>query len=92
MSGLYIRVWAALIGITLLEVALAWVRVAPTPMAVLLVALSIGKAVLIAWYFMHLKSERPRGVVALMPVLLLFAGALLMLLPDGFRAWTMRMP
>jgi caa(3)-type oxidase subunit IV len=51
---------------------------------VLLVALAIGKAALVALYFMHLRFEtRTLGIIAVTPVaiatLLVF-----LLLPDGF--------
>jgi caa(3)-type oxidase subunit IV len=91
MTGPYLRVWAALIVLTLAEVALAWVRLPTLPTAVLLVAVSLGKAGLIAWYFMHLKSQRPPAIGALGAALALFAAALLLLLADGSRLAALRM-
>jgi caa(3)-type oxidase subunit IV len=85
-----VKVWLALVALTLVEVALAWVHTAPALMLGLLVALSLGKAGLIAWYFMHLREWRPRPLVLLFPVLAVCVVLLLALLPEGLRAGTMR--
>ena len=81
----YVAVWIALVLLTLVEVSLAWVRTAPAPMLALLLILSFVKAALIAWYFMHLKTRRPKPLVLLIPGLLLCIGLLLAVLPDGLR-------
>lgn len=73
-------VWAGLV-----EVALAWVHTAPVLMLGLLILLSVGKAAMIAWWFMHLRSFRPRVLVWLFPVLLLCVGLLFVLTGDGGR-------
>ena len=86
----YTGVWLVLVGITLAEVALAWVRLAAGPMLALLLGLSLAKAGLIAWYFMHLKTRFPKPLRLLISMLFVCAGLLLVLLPDGLRAWTMR--
>jgi hypothetical protein len=49
----------------------------------LLILLSVGKAAMIAWWFMHLRSFRPPVLVWLFPVLLLCIGLLFVLLPEG---------
>ncbi len=76
-------VWAGLVALTLVEVALAWVHTAPVLMLGLLILLSVGKAAMIAWWFMHLRSFRPPVLVWLFPVLLLCIGLLFVLLPEG---------
>ncbi len=86
----YVAVWFTLVLLTLAEAALAWVRLAPGLMLALLLILSSGKAALIAWYFMHLKTRRPKPLTLLIPGLFLSIGLLLALLPDGLRAWTLR--
>jgi caa(3)-type oxidase subunit IV len=86
----YTAIWLVLVGLTLGEVALAWVRLAAGPMLALLLALSLAKAGLIAWFFMHLKTRFPGPLRLLIPMLFFCIGLLLMLLPDGVRAWTMR--
>lgn len=88
MSG--VRVWAALVALTLVEVGLAWVHTAPALMLGLLVALSLGKAGLIAWYFMHLREWRPRPLLLFFPMLAVCVMLLLALLPEGLRAGVMR--
>jgi len=85
-----LRVWAALVILTLIEVGLAWVHTAPALMLALLLILSFAKAVLIAWYFMHLKNHRPAPLLFLIPMLFVCIGLLLALLPDGIRAGGMR--
>lgn len=78
-------VWAGLVALTLVEVALAWVHTAPVLMLGLLILLSVGKAAMIAWWFMHLRTFRPRVLVWLFPVLLLCIGLLFVLALDGGR-------
>jgi caa(3)-type oxidase subunit IV len=85
-----VRVWLALVALTLIEVALAWVRTAPGLMLALLLALSFVKAGMIAWWFMHLKNYRPKPLLLLLPFLFVCVGLLLALLPDGVRAGVMR--
>ncbi|MFN0106264.1 MAG: cytochrome C oxidase subunit IV family protein [Bryobacteraceae bacterium] len=86
----YVAVWMALVSLTLIEAALAWVRTAPALMLALLLVLSFAKAALIVWYFMHLKTHRPNGLTLLIPALFVCIGLLLALLPDGARAWSLR--
>jgi caa(3)-type oxidase subunit IV len=86
----YAAVWFALVTLTLVEVGLAWVHTAPTLMLALLLFLSFAKAALIAWYFMHLRTYRPKPLMLLIPGLFLCIGFLLALLPDGLRAWSLR--
>lgn len=85
-----VAVWILLAVLTLVEVALAWVHTAPTLMLVLLLVLSFAKAGLIAWWYMHLKSFRPRPLLLFFPMLFFCIGLLLALLPDGIRAGVMR--
>jgi caa(3)-type oxidase subunit IV len=86
----YTIVWLALVVLTLVELGMAWVRTAPALMLTLLLILSLVKAALIAWYFMHLRTHRPPALTLLIPGLFFCVGLLLALLPDGIRAWTMR--
>jgi len=86
----YIAVWLLLVLLTFFEVGLAWVRLEPRLMLAALLFLSFAKAALIAWFFMHLKTHRPKPLVLLIPGLFLCIALLLALLPDGLRAWTLR--
>ena len=82
---LMIKVWIGLLVLTLIEVALAYVQLAPSVMLTLLTGFSLVKAAMIMAYFMHLKFDRPAlswmlvpAIVALIVVLLAF------LLPDSY--------
>ena len=86
----YLRIWLALVVLTLVEVALAWVRTAPAAMLALLLALSLVKAALIAWGFMHLNAQRSKGIVLFVSFLFVCIGALLALIPDGIRSQALR--
>ncbi|MBI2689643.1 MAG: cytochrome C oxidase subunit IV family protein [Acidobacteria bacterium] len=86
----YVKVWIGLVALTLVEAGLAWIRTAPTLMLALLLVLSLIKAALIAWWFMHLRTHRPKPLTVLIPMLFVFVGLLLSLLPDGIRAGAMR--
>lgn len=85
-----IAIWLVLVVITLAEVSLAWVHTAPALMVALLLVLSLAKAALIAWYFMHLKTARPKHLPLFLAMLFVFVGLLFAILPEGIRAWSMR--
>ena len=84
------QVWAALLILTALEVALAYLRVSPKWMLLALVGLSTVKAILIAGWFMHLRFERRSLFLALIPTLTVFILLLFGFLPDATRALNMR--
>jgi cytochrome c oxidase subunit 4 len=70
--------------LTVVEIAVIYMPFARLTIGVLLCALALGKATLVAMYFMHLRFEaRTLGMVAVTPLaiatLLVF-----LLLPDGF--------
>jgi cytochrome c oxidase subunit 4 len=87
----YMAIFWWLLALTILEVIAA---VAPTGGAyphaakgAILVALALGKASLVAMYFMHLKFEkRTLGVIAVTP-LVLCVFLLFMLIPDTAWRW-----
>src|SRR5687768_14888489 len=54
----YFMTWFWLLVMTLLALLLGYVNMPPTLKAVLLVGITLGKIVLIAAIFMHLKFER----------------------------------
>lgn len=81
-----VRIWMVLMALTVVEVALAFQFLSPVAFLVVLVALSVGKAVLIMLYFMHLRFA-PRSMSwALFPLLVVFVMLLFAFLPDAFRA------
>ncbi|MBI3683285.1 MAG: cytochrome C oxidase subunit IV family protein [Acidobacteria bacterium] len=78
-------VWAALLALTLAEVALAFPRLAPAVFLVGLLVLSTGKSALIVAYFMHMKLAGRRLASVLFPLLIVFILSLLAVLPDAGR-------
>jgi len=80
----YMAIFWYLAILTVVEIAVIYAPLAKLTIGVLLCALALGKAVLVAMYFMHLRFEtRTLGMVAITPLaiatLLVF-----LLLPDGF--------
>lgn len=78
----YMAIFWYLAILTVIEIAVIYLPLARFTIGVLLCALALGKATLVAMYFMHLKFEtRTLGYIALTPAVI---GALLVfvLLPD----------
>lgn len=79
----YMAIFWWLFILTILEVAVTYLPIAQMVMGFLLVSMALGKAALVAMFFMHLKFERVTlGMIALTP-LLLCVFLLFMLLPDS---------
>jgi cytochrome c oxidase subunit 4 len=79
------KVWGVLIGLTAIEVFLAYEQVPLHLMLIILMGLSIVKAALIMAYFMHLKFERLSLILTIVPTLVILFCLLLILFPDSFR-------
>lgn len=78
----YMNVFWALAVLTVIEVAVVYLPLSKLMIGFLLVLLAVGKASLVAMYFMHLKFERPTlGIIALTPMILCVF-LIFMLLPD----------
>ncbi len=80
----YMMIFWWLAALTVIELAVIFMPMAKFTIGMLLVALALGKASLVAMYFMHLRFEtRTLGLIAVTPLaiatLLIF-----LLLPDGF--------
>jgi cytochrome c oxidase subunit 4 len=80
-----IKVWIGLLALTLAEVFLAYIQLAPAVMLALLMGFSLVKAAMIMAYFMHLRFDRPAlgwmlvpAIVAMIVVLLAYV------LPDSY--------
>ncbi len=87
----YLWVWLCLVGITGIEVFLAYEHLRPDIMLTMLIGLSIIKAALIMAYFMHLKFEKFTLVLWLVPALVFCICMLLIFFfPDSFRLLRMR--
>jgi len=90
-SRTFVFVWLWLVGITGIEVFLAYENLRPDIMLTMLVGLSIIKAALIMAYFMHLKFEKFTLVLWLVPALVFCICMLLIFFfPDSFRLLEMR--
>ncbi|MGH7279747.1 MAG: cytochrome C oxidase subunit IV family protein [Candidatus Rokuibacteriota bacterium] len=79
----YMAVFWYLAILTVIEIAVVFLPMGKFTIGVLLCALALGKAALVAMYFMHLRFEtRTLGLIAVTPLaiatLLIF-----ILLPDG---------
>jgi caa(3)-type oxidase subunit IV len=80
----YMAIFWYLAILTVIEIGVIYLPLSKLTIGVLLCALALGKAALVAMYFMHLRFEtRTLGMVAVTPLaiatLLIF-----LLLPDGF--------
>jgi cytochrome c oxidase subunit 4 len=87
---LFLYVWFWLLGLTGIEVFLAYEQLGVKLMLTLLMGLSIIKATLIISYFMHLRYERRSLVLMLMPAMIFVIGMLFVFFPDSMRLLHMR--
>ena len=84
-TKLFLSVLGALLGLTLVEVLLAYFHVPLVLMLTILLGLSIIKAALIVAYFMHLRFERLSLVLTLVPMLVVCICLLFIFFPDSRR-------
>jgi cytochrome c oxidase subunit 4 len=89
-NKLFTSIWAWLVGLTLIEIFLAYRPMPIHYMLTILMGLSIIKAALIVAYFMHLKFERLSLILTIVPVLVICICLLLMFFPDSFRSSGLR--
>jgi cytochrome c oxidase subunit 4 len=85
-------IWGGLLGLTAVEVVLAYIHVPATLMLIILMGLSIIKAALIVAYFMHLKFERLSFVLTIVPILVVLLCLFATFFPDSKRVDTLRHP
>jgi cytochrome c oxidase subunit IV len=84
MKVMYV-VWTWLLGMTLVEVLLAYLHVPITIMLVSLLGLSLVKSFLIMSWFMHLRFERRTLVLTLIPAMVACILLMNIFLPDSLR-------
>ncbi len=89
-TRLFLSVLGWLLGITLIEVFLAYKQVPLHIMLTILMGLSLIKAALIIAYFMHLRFERLSLVLTLIPMLVVCVCLFLVFFPDSFRSSALR--
>lgn len=81
-EAVYHKTFWYLLVLTILEVIVALLPLGTLTKGILLVGMALGKASLVALYFMHLRFERvPLGVIAFTP-LAICTFLVFMLLPD----------
>jgi cytochrome c oxidase subunit IV len=89
-NKLFISIWGWLLGLTLIEIFLAYKPMPIHLMLVVLMGLSIIKAALIVAYFMHLKFERLSLILTIVPMLIVCICLLFVFFPDSFRSAGLR--
>jgi cytochrome c oxidase subunit IV len=89
--GTNLAIWLGLVGITGLEVFLAYEELQPSVMLSILIMLSVVKAAMIMSYFMHLKFEKFSLVLWLVPAMI-FCISMMMIFffPEAFRMLQLR--
>ncbi|HEX8992251.1 MAG TPA: cytochrome C oxidase subunit IV family protein [Anaerolineales bacterium] len=90
-TRLFVSVWAYLLVLTAVEVALGYTQLFSTrAMLLILMVLSVCKAGLIVAYFMHLRFEKPALRYSLIPACVLVIALLFAFFPDSFRLLELR--
>jgi cytochrome c oxidase subunit 4 len=89
-NKLFTSIWVWLVGLTLVEIFLAYKPMPIHFMLTILMGLSIIKAALIVAYFMHLKFERLSLILTVVPVLVICICLLFVFFPDSFRSKGLR--
>jgi cytochrome c oxidase subunit 4 len=83
-------IWGVLLGLTAIEVFLAYIQLNLTLMLIILMGLSIIKAALIVAYFMHLKFERLSLILTIVPILVVLLCLFATFFPDSRRIKELR--
>ena len=83
-------VWFGLLGLTVLEVFLAYRQLPLETILSVLMVLSVIKAALIIAYFMHLRYEQPSLFVTLIPALVFILIMMTVIFADSSRLAHMR--
>src|SRR5918996_5887919 len=89
-NKLFTSIWVWLVGLTLVEIFLAYKPMPIHLMLIVLLGLSIVKAALIVAYFMHLKFERLSLILTIVPMLVVCICLLFVFFPDSFRSAGLR--
>ncbi len=81
----YLVIWIGLLGLTILEIVLAYMSLSVLVMLVVLLCLSFLKAGLIVAYFMHMKFERKSLFWTLIPATVICVILMAAFFPDSLR-------
>jgi len=79
-SAVLLKVWGALLALTIITVAVTWVELGPLSLWVAL-GIATVKAILVALFFMHLLYDRPFNAIVLVVAIffvMLFLGLALL--------------
>jgi cytochrome c oxidase subunit 4 len=90
-TKLFAMVWIYLLVLTGIEIFLAYERLTPILMLVILIGLSLVKSALIVAYFMHLRFERLGVFLLLIPAMVFcICMMLIWMFPDSLRLMELR--
>ncbi len=89
-NAFYLKVWIALLVLTVVEIALAYTALSVGVMLVTLLGLSLVKTALIVAYFMHMRFERRSVFLTLIPATVICIALLAIFFPDSFRILELR--
>lgn len=89
-TKLFLTILGGLLGLTLIEVLLAYLQVSFLLMLIIVIGLSLIKAAMIMAYFMHLRFERMSLVLTLVPILIVCICLLFVFFPDSNRSRILR--
>jgi cytochrome c oxidase subunit 4 len=78
----YMAVFGALLVLTIVEVGIFYLKIGRVYFITALILLALVKAFLVAWYFMHLRSERWTLIFITVIPFILALDLLLGLMPD----------
>ncbi len=80
--GKYLWIWAYLIALLIAGTLISYLPISKVGVVLLILSVSLAKAILVALFFMHLKFEKwvPLWVVAISPFFLIGLAAFLVLL------------
>lgn len=87
-TTLFLWVWCWLLALTAIEVYLGYRQFEVKLMLTMLMSISVIKAGLIIAYFMHLRFEKIRLVMTLIPALVIVICLFSVFFPDSFRLMT----
>ena len=83
----YMAIFWYLAILTVVEIAVIYLPLSKFTIGALLCALALGKAALVAMYFMHLKFDWWKLFFIIVPCCILAAMLVVVLLPDMVLAW-----
>lgn len=86
-----VTLWAGMLAIVALEVAVTWMRPAMPTLTAMLLALALIQATLGVLYFMHLRHERAVLGWSLIAALVFVLGMMNQVWPDALRVFRLRL-